>query len=299
MKDLTSPIDRIASNYMIFNGDYRELLEKIGMDSFESIWRFQKGECVKKIKPRTVTRIEFKHQGINRACYLKRHNLEFVGFSRLFFRFFPKWGLSQGRLEFENLCDFRNSKLPTVVPVAAGEKLFRFFWAQSFLITEDFSPYISLEALLEDQPQFFMGPEGETKKRLMINAISILARKMHQNGLNHRDFNATHILLHYDNGVDVPKIALFDLQRVERRKFFKFRWKIKSLARLNYTLPDDIFSAKDRLYIFLSYKGKNRLGPGERLQWFWIKRKTAKIKRHTEKILARREKRKQRGLMER
>jgi len=299
MKDLTSPIDRIASNYMIFNGDYRELLEKIGMDSFESIWRFQKGECVKKIKPRTVTRIEFKHQGINRACYLKRHNLEFVGFLRLFSRFFPKWGLSQGRLEFENLCDFRNSKLPTVAPVASGEKLFRFFWAQSFLITEDFSPYISLEALLEDQPQFFMGPESEAKKRLMINEISILARRMHQNGFNHRDFNATHILLHYDNGVDVPKIALFDLQRVERRKFFKFRWKIKSLARLNYSLPDDIFSAKDRLYIFLSYKGKDRLSPGDRLQWFWIKRKTAKIKRHTEKMLARREKRKQRGLMER
>ncbi len=299
MKDLTSPIDRIASNYMIFNWNYRELLEKIGMDSFESIWRFQKGECVKKIKQRTVTRIEFKHQGINRACYLKRHNQEFVGFLRLFSRFFPKLGLSQGRLEFENLCDFRNSKLPTVVPVAAGEKLFRFFWAQSFLITEDFSPYISLEALLEDQPQFFMGPEGEAKKRLMINEISILARRMHQNGFNHRDFNATHILLHYNNGADVPKIALFDLQRVERRKFFKFRWKIKSLARLNYTLPDDIFSAKDRLYIFLSYKGKDRLGPGEHLQWFWIKRKTAKIKRHTDKMLERREKRKQRGLMER
>jgi len=144
-----------------------------------------------------------------------------------------------------------------------------------------------------------MGPEGEAKKRLMINEISILARRMHQNGFNHRDFNATHILLHYDIGADVPKIALFDLQRVERRKFFKFRWKIKSLARLNYTLPDDIFSAKDRLYIFLSYKGKDRLSPGDRLQWFWIKRKTAKIKRHTDKMLARREKRKQRGLMER
>ena len=106
---------------------------------------------------------------------------------------------------------------------------------------------------------------------------------MHQNGFNHRDFNATHILLHYDNGSDVPKIALFDLQRVEKRRFLRFRWKIKSIARLNYSLPDDIFSPKDKLYIFLSYKGKKRLNPYNHLEWLWIKRKTTKIKRHQEK----------------
>jgi len=143
-----------------------------------------------------------------------------------------------------------------------------------------------LEELLEYRPHFFMDPAGETKKKILINEMAVLARRMHQNGFNHRDFNATHILLHYDNGSDVPKIALFDLQRINRNRFSKFRWKIKSLARLNYTLPDDIFSAEDKLNIFLSYKGKKRLNPKDSLEWLWIKRKTAKIKRHTEKKLA-------------
>jgi len=286
MKDFSSAINRIETNHLTINKDYQNLLQHIQFDSFESI----NGDSVKKIEARSVIRFQLTHQNQKNAIYLKRHNLEFVGFSRLFSRFFPKWGLSQGRLEFENICDFRNSNLPTVIPVAAGEKFFRFFWAESFLITEDFSPYISLETLLEDRPHFYTGPEGKLKKRILINEIAVLARKMHQNGLNHRDFNATHILLHYDNGSDVPKIALFDLQRINRNRFSKFRWKIKSLARLNYTLPDDIFSAEDKLNIFLSYKGKKRLNPKDSLEWLWIKRKTAKIKRHTEKMLKRREK---------
>jgi heptose I phosphotransferase len=288
MKDFSSAVNRINTNHLIINKDYQKFLQHIQFDSFESIWGCRNGESIKNIEARSVIRLTVKHQNQKKAIYLKRHNLEFVGFSRLFSRFFPKWGLSQGRLEFENICVFRNNSLPTVIPIATGEKFFRFFWAESFLITEDFSPYISLEELLEYRPHFFTGPAGETKKKILINEMAVLARRMHQNGFNHRDFNATHIILNYDNESDVPKIALFDLQRIDRNRFFKFRWKIKSLARLNYTLPDDIFSEKDKLCIFLSYKGKKRLDPGDRLEWFWIKRKTAKIKRHHEKTLAKR-----------
>lgn len=283
MKDFSSAINCIETNHLIVNKDYQKFLQHIQFDSFESICRYQDGETIKTIEERSVIRFNIEHHNQKKTIYLKRHNLEFVGFWRLFSRFFPKWGLSQGRLEFENICDFRNCGLPTVVPIAAGEKFFRFFWAKSFLITEDFSPYISLEALLEDQPYFFTGLEGKQKKKILINEISVLARKMHQNEFNHRDFNATHILLHYDNGSDVPKIALFDLQRVEKRKFFRFRWKIKSIAGLSYSLPDDIFNAEDSLYILLAYKGKNSLNFLDHLQWIWIKKKMARIKRHTEK----------------
>jgi heptose I phosphotransferase len=174
------------------------------------------------------------------------------------------------------------------VPVVAGEKFFRHFWAKSFLVTEDYSPYLSLEALLRDQPQLFMGPAGQHRKRILLKEISRLARKMHQQGFNHLDFNATHILVHYENGLRPPKLALFDFQRVDKRIFLKFRWKIKSLARLNYSLPVEIFTENDRMYLFLSYLNKDNLQSFDRLQWIWFKRKTARIKHHTDKILARR-----------
>jgi len=297
-KDLSSNISRIERPYLTINNEYQELLESAPFHSFESIWNFSNGETIKQINARSVIRFEIRHHDIKRTFYIKRHNSEFIGLSRLFPRLFPRRSLSQGRLEFENICDFRKNNLPTVLPVAAGEKFSHFFWAKSFLITEDFSPFISLEALLENRPQLFSDSKGENRKRILLKEIAVLARKMHQNGFNHRDFNATHILLNYNNESDIPQIALFDFQRVEKRKYFRFRWKIKSIARLNYTLPDEIFNIKDRMYILLSYKDKKSFNFIDRMQWFWIERKTAKIKRHTEKMIDRKAERVKKGLLE-
>ncbi len=295
METCSSPIERVETDFLIINRDYRNLLVDIGMDRFESIWRYDGGQTIKKIKARSVSRISVPDSDGKRTFYLKRHNREFIGSRRLIARLFLQKALSQGKGEFENICEFRSKKLATVTPVTAGERSVRFFWVESFLITEDFYPYISLEELMRDRPGFFMGPEGKSRRRILLNRIALYAQKMHRSGFNHRDFNATHILLLYENGSNAPKIALFDLQRVEKRKYLRFRWMIKSLARLNYTLPDDLFDTEDRIHLFLSYKGKERLHLWDRLQWSWIKRKTARIKRHTEKIQIRKEERRKKN----
>jgi hypothetical protein len=288
MQQFNGAIDRIESDHLIINTAYQEFLARIGFNTFESVYHYTRGDVIKRIKAKTVLRLEFNHQGAKRIFYLKRHGLEFIGFAGLWRRFLNRCGGSQGRLEFENICDFRKNNFATVVPVAAGEKVYRGLWVKSFLITEDFSPYISLEEMLAHQPRFFTGPEGVRRRRILLGEISRIARNMHQRGLNHLDFNATHILLHYENGSLPPKLALFDFQRVSRRRLLRFRWKIKSLARLNYSLPTEIFSEADRRHLFLSYLKKNKLANTDRLQWLWFKRKTARIKHHTDKILSRR-----------
>jgi len=153
--------------------------------------------------------------------------------------------------------------------------------------------------MLRDNPEFFMGENAIGRKRNLINRIGVFARKMHKQGFNHRDFNATHILLYYKDKSDAPNIALFDLQRVGRSSVLQFRWIIKSLSELNYTLPESLFDEEDRIFLLLSYKGKKKLNLWGWLQWLWIKRKTARIKRHTEKMMAGRKGRRQRGLIER
>ena len=289
MKDFFSSINCLENKHIILNGIYLDILKKIQFNSFEFVWEFLDGETIKKIKARSVIRFGIQTDSGKRVFYLKRHNTKFVGTQRFFSLFFPKLVLSEGKREFKNICDFRKGGLGTVLPVAAGERLVNFFWVQSFLITEDFSPFISLEYMLRDNSEFFMEKDGYEKKRILINKIGMLARKMHEKGFNHRDFNATHILLNYKDESDVPDIALFDLQRVDRSHFFRFRWIVKSLAELNYTLSDSLFDEEDRICLLLSYKGKKKLNAWNRLQWFWIKRKTARIKRHTEKMLAGRE----------
>ncbi|MCJ7616513.1 MAG: hypothetical protein MUO43_08260 [Desulfobacterales bacterium] len=299
MKDFSSQIECIKKDHLIFNKNYLEVLDDMHFDSFESVWKYQDGEIIKKIKARSVIRFEMQSDSGKKYFYLKHHNTKFVGIKRILALFFPKLISSEGKREFENICDFRKGGLGTVLPVAAGERFVKFFWLQSFLITEDFSPFISLEYMLRDNPEFFMGEKGSYRKRNLINRIGIFARRMHEKGFNHRDFNATHILLYYKDKSDAPDIALFDLQRVDRCLFFRFRWMAKSLAELNYTLPEGIFNQKDRIPLLLSYKGKKKFNAWDWLHWLWIKRKTARIKRHTEKMMARRKERRQRGLIER
>ena len=299
MKDFSSQIECIKKDHLIFNKDYLEVLDDVHFDSFESVWKYQDGETIKKIKARSVIRFEIQTDSGKKYFYLKRHNTNFVGIKRILALFFPKPVLSEGKREFENICDFRKGGLGTVTPVIAGERFVKFCWVQSFLITEDFSPFISLEYMLRDNPEFFMGKTAGDRKRNLINRIGIFAKRMHEKGFNHRDFNATHILLYYKDKSDAPDIALFDLQRVDRSSVLQFRWIIKSLAELNYTLPESLFDEEDRIPLLLSYRGKKKLNLWGWLQWLWIKRKTARIKRHTEKMMAVRKERRQRGLIER
>ncbi len=287
MKNFSSKIECIKKNHLIFNKEYLKVLDDMHFDSFESVWNYQAGKTIKRIKARSVIRFEIQISGLKRVFYLKRHNTQFAGLQRIKALFTSKPIFSEGKKEFDNICDFRKNGLGTVTPVIAGEKSVRFFWIQSFLITEDFSPFISLEYMLRDKPEFFTGEKSNDIKRNLINRIGIFARKMHEKGFNHRDFNATHILLYYKDKFDAPVLSLFDLQRVDRNFVSRFRWIIKSLAELNFTLPVGIFNKKDRIFLLLSYKGKKELNLWDRLQWLWIKRKTVKIKRHTEKMIDR------------
>jgi hypothetical protein len=283
MKNYSFSVDGIEEDQMIVNREYQDIFTRMGFDSFKSVWQYPHGKIVKKIKDRSVTRIEVNVDGDKKYFYLKKHHAKHLGVRRLLAYLFKKQMLSQGRKEFNTICDFRKHNIATVVPVAAGDRFLRFFWEESFLITESFAPFVSLENMLKHQPEFQKRIENpSTKKRLLIEAARF-ARKMHRTGFNHCDFNADHILIHYENGTDTPTIAIYDLQRVLRKKYFKFRWIIKSLSELGFSLPSEYFNEEDKIQLFLSYKGKSRLSFWDRLQLLWIRKKTDRIRRHTEK----------------
>ena len=282
MQDYSAPIDCVETAQLIVNRHYRDILECLGFDSFESVWRYSGGKTVKKVPERSVTRIDIEVDGKQRNFYLKRHNSERLGGRRLLEFFTPKRRLSRGREEFQTICDFRKQNLTTVTAVAAGEQR-EGFLEESFVITEGFDPFVSLENLLKYRAEFRLRMENPTLRKLMLTEVARFARKMHQAGYNHCDFNADHILLHYQDGVDTPRVAIYDLQRVLRRKWSRFRWIIKSLAELGFSLPAEYFDEEDRIHLFLSYKGKRTLSVWDRLQLLWIKKKTDRIRRHTEK----------------
>ena len=284
-QDLCLPVTYRKIKNCIINREYQAFLKRHQLDTFKPVFMFKGGETAKTLKERSVIRFEVEDIDATKTFYLKRHNLSFIGLKRLFFLFFPNKAVSEGIKEFKNICDFRKKNLATVVPVAAGEKFVNFFWVESFLLTEDFSPFIPLEDLVKEQPEFFRDRNGKGRKQRLLREIAVFARRMHAQGFNHRDFNTTHILVKYSAADQSPELAVFDLQRVNKNRLFKFRWMIKSLARVNYSLPRHMFSNRDITYLFRAYKGKEKINLLDRCQWFWINRKTGKIRKHTEKIM--------------
>lgn len=297
--NLSSPVSVSEINGLLVNRRYETLLKDAGLDTFDGIWAYRDGRLIKEMMARSVICIEIQHQNRIRYFYLKRHNREYLGIKRLLAVFFPRLSISQGTKEFENICAFREKALGAASPVVAGARFAGFFWAESFLMTEDAAPFVSLETLLKSESDFSALMTDPNQRRMLLREIARFAKKMHRSGLNHCDFNTNHILIHYEDGAAVPNIAMFDFQRIYKRKFLKFRWLIKSLAEFCYSLPDALFDETDRIYLFLSYKNRHEMTLWDRFQWFWIRKKTERIRRHTEKMLARRAERREKGLMER
>lgn len=73
--------------------------------------------------------------------------------------------------------------------------------------------------------------------RRMTQALADLARTLHQGRLAHRDFYASHIFL--ENAPTGPRLHLIDLARVIAPRLRRWRWIVKDLAQLRYSMPEE------------------------------------------------------------
>jgi len=292
MKDLSSPIriretDSSEENgfwRVVVNCDYIDALERAGLRSFSGYFYLQNGTPIKKVKSRSVVRVEIAGS----VFFLKRYDKERRQI-HAHSQFSPVLYSSEGGKEFANYCVFRKNGLATAVPVAMGERIFDDGTIESFLLTKDFFPYVQIEHIIRYEPSKLAGPHNSDKRRNILRAVACYARNMHTSGFNHQDFNATHLLLSDLQGAS-PRVALFDLQRVDQNRLKKFHWSIKALAEFNYSsLENDVFSDADRIFLFRVYRnrGQDPLSFFEHIQWMLIQMKTKRIARHTEKNRAR------------
>ena len=272
---------------MIANREFLPALMAAGLSDFDRIYHHHGGEVIKQIRTRQVTRI-----GISRASgtcdlYLKRHVANRPTFSEWVEGTIRHTGVSPGILEFHSICDFRKHGIPTATPVAAGERKAAGFRYESFLITESITPYISLETIIRHHPERLQGIKGERLKQVILKAIADLSRQMHDAGINHLDFNADHVMIGPEVKDGNVSLALLDFQRIDRKKWMRFRWMIKTMAELFYSMPDPVFSDQDRQSMFKHYVRRSGNGAWDRFLLQWIKRKARRIGRHTENIFSR------------
>lgn len=120
---------------------------------------------------------------------------------------------------------------------------------RSFVITEELKNCTSLEDYCRDWPQ--SPPEFAAKLKL-IERVAEMSRRLHENGVNHRDFYLCHFLLQnpWDGREDSLHLHLIDLHRVQINKVIPLRWVVKDIGSLHFSSMEIGLTQRD-LFRFL------------------------------------------------
>lgn len=148
---------------------------------------------------------------------------------------------------------FEQLGISTMHMVAFGERGINPARKHSFIITEELAPTVSLEDYCRDWTRM---PPEPVLKRAFITRIAGIARLMHQNGMNHRDFYLCHFLLHTDPPPTpgTLRLSVIDLHRAQiHQRPPAFRWLRKDLAGLYFSALDIGLTRRDLLRFLRVY----------------------------------------------
>ena len=115
----------------------------------------------------------------------------------------------------------------------AGEEFDESGASRSYIIVSAV-PGRSLESCFEE----FLARHADAPGAIEEFTVRLaeFVKRFHDSGLTHRDLYASHIFL--DETAEGPRLYLIDLARVFRPWWRRFRWRVKDLAELKYSLPD-------------------------------------------------------------
>lgn len=175
--------------------------------------------------------------------------------------------LAHGRLpvlgasnEYEAINALTQLGIKTMTLAAYGQRGKNVAELESFVITESLEPSISLEDFCVD---WVTEKPPLQLKRALINSVAAITRRLHQNGINHRDLYICHFLLKEAdlvkqlNPAELP-LYLIDLHRVQMRSKTPQRWLAKDLAALYFSAMDIGLTSRD-LYRFIRAYTNNKL----------------------------------------
>lgn len=148
--------------------------------------------------------------------------------------------------------------IETMKVAGFGERGLPPAWLESFLITEELENTIDLEHFSREWKAH---PPDVHIKWALIRNIASIARRLHESGINHRDFYICHFLidLRAADAKDDYKgmhLYLIDLHRVQMRKHTPERWIIKDIAGLFFSGMDTGLTRRDLFRFIKTYSGK-------------------------------------------
>lgn len=241
----------------------RELQQLLGSNAFDHVMNLQ-GEIYRDVPGRRTIRIRLE----DNFYFIKQHFG--IGWKEIFKNLLNlRLPIVSAMTEAHAIRKLDALGIPTTPLVAYGCRGNSPASLQSFVVTRDLGDIVSLETLCADWPK---NPPDIRFKRRLIKAVAELARTLHDNGLNHRDFYICHLCL--DNtrlANDEIHLYLIDLHRVGIRQKIRTVDRMKDMAALYFSAMDISLTRRDYLRFMRIYRQKSlhELWTSEKA--FWMK----------------------------
>jgi len=220
------------STVNIASGELAGLLADAGLDTVEGAFACHRGHdlCKPGLGARRRTRITLTGpDGKPHQLYLKRYGpLRFRDRLRRLITLGP---VSPAAAEFENILAAGRAGVPTMDAIAWGQETGLPLLAarRSYLVVSSV-PGDAIERCGEE----FLASRPDAAEQL-TDRLAQLVAALHAAGYVHRDLYASHVFL--DASGDEVSLYLIDLARMFAPLRRKFRWRVKDLAQLKYSMP--------------------------------------------------------------
>ena len=252
---------RLADGRMWVDQEYEAELKRLGLASFDSVMQSASGRLLRTLPDRENWRLELAGAGRQRVVFLKKHRTRSL-VERLSW-LVGRSAATPGRTEAENVAALKRAGIESMRVVAFGEHVRRGV-TESFFMTEELRGFTQLDHFLRQR--FVPAAERTQADAGLIKltaAVADVARRFHAAAFNHRDFYCCHFFIQESPGGEFA-VRLIDLQRVERRRWWRERWIVKDLAQLAYSAPRERVTRTLRMRFIKRYLGVDRLGPVEK-----------------------------------
>ncbi len=231
------------------NPRYESALRTAGIIRLDSVFELRSGQALTKpglAVHRDRIRLELDYgDGNRRPAYLKRFRSPPLKeqLRRIWLSGFRR---STARLEARFARRLEEAGIGTLTTIAWGQEMRGGLERRSFLITDQV-PGESLEKVAEQ----VMAGEFElsaTDKFDVIRQLAMMTRRMHGEGLFHRDYYLCHHFLSR-NSAGKLDLRVIDLGRMINRVLQGRgeRWVVKDLGALDYSAPKSVVTRADRV----------------------------------------------------
>jgi tRNA A-37 threonylcarbamoyl transferase component Bud32 len=209
-------------------------LQEQDLHTVEGAFDYEGGEDLSKpgLGRRRRTRIAFRDERARLwEMYLKRYSAR-PTWQRVWRLLTGRATRSAARREYRNIHAVRQAGVPTMRDIAYGAEYDLLGVTRSYLIVSAV-PGDALERVADEfLSRHMQQPQLITQ---FTEQLVSLVQSLHGAGLCHRDLYASHIFLHEHDGR--VELYLIDLARVFRPRWRTFRWRVKDLAQLKYSMP--------------------------------------------------------------